>query len=204
MAAATATLPGNADHPDLVDHTNAVAQVDGDCSAVVVAAAPAAVAEVDDGAVRIRSVAPVPDAVVTAAAVTPSSGCAGSDKLFKCNQCEYATRKKWNLDAHVRVHTGEKPYVCPHCEYRCADHSTFSRHQRVHSDDKPFACQHCDYRTRLRSSLVVHELTHTGEKPFACQHCDYRTRQKSSLVAHERKHTGEKPFACELCDYRGR
>ena len=48
----------------------------------------------------------------------------GADKVFKCPHCEYYARKKWNLVAHIRTHTGAKPFKCQFCEYRANEKST--------------------------------------------------------------------------------
>lgn len=36
--------------------------------------------------------------------------------LLKCDECDYATEVRTNLNRHKLVHTGEKPFVCRHCK----------------------------------------------------------------------------------------
>lgn len=42
-----------------------------------------------------------------------------TEKKYKCNQCEFATRIPGHLKRHLLVHSGGKPFQCPHCEYSC-------------------------------------------------------------------------------------
>lgn len=44
---------------------------------------------------------------------------------FQCSYCSYSTNYQTNLNNHVRVHTGERPFVCPHCS------RTFSRNEHL-------------------------------------------------------------------------
>ncbi|KAF4115120.1 zinc finger protein 184-like [Onychostoma macrolepis] len=61
-----------------------------------------------------------------------------TDKSIICTQCGMGFAYKYNLDVHMRVHTGEKPYKCLHCDKRFSRSGDLRRHER-----KPCKCSHC-------------------------------------------------------------
>ncbi|KAF7290439.1 hypothetical protein HMN09_01302100 [Mycena chlorophos] len=52
--------------------------------------------------------------------------------------CQYATLQKGNMNIHVNIHTGAKPYTCSHatCDFAAGDPSQLNKHKRRwHPDD---------------------------------------------------------------------
>ena len=53
------------------------------------------------------------------------------DKPFKCELCSYSTRRKNNLKAHMRTHSGTKPYRCDECGLTFTHKSYLQKHDKT-------------------------------------------------------------------------
>ncbi|XP_035664079.1 zinc finger protein 248-like [Branchiostoma floridae] len=113
-------------------------------------------------------------------------------KPYKCDQCDYSTAWKYNLDQHVRNHTGKKPYMWKSALNQHLAKHTGEKPYLCEEWEKPFTCDRCDYSAAQKCTLDQHLMTHTGEKPYMCGECGHRTAEKSDLARHMRTHTGEK------------
>ncbi|XP_061162742.1 uncharacterized protein LOC133171961 [Saccostrea echinata] len=123
------------------------------------------------------------------------------ERPYSCEHCNKSFSRMDKLRLHVRGHTGEKPFKCDICNYRAVDNGSIKKHMAVHSEDKPIKCQTCPYACRTTSQLVVHLRKHTGDTPFSCLYCNSKFKIKSDMKRHMRTHTGEKPFKCEQCEF---
>ncbi|XP_077186215.1 uncharacterized protein LOC143833875 [Paroedura picta] len=121
------------------------------------------------------------------------------EKPYKCLDCGWSFNYKSRLIAHKKMHTGEKPYKCPDCGKSFSRQPRLIAHERVHTGEKPYTCAECGRSFSDRSNLNTHKRTHTGEKPYRCSHCGKSFSQSSTCMKHERIHTGEKPYKCASC-----
>ncbi|XP_002740975.1 zinc finger protein 367 [Saccoglossus kowalevskii] len=97
---------------------------------------------------------------------------------IRCNVCNRVFPREKSLQAHMRTHTGERPYVCdyPNCGKAFVQSGQLKTHQRLHTGEKPFVCTVPGCESRF-----THANRHCPDHPFARLKREFKESNHASL-----------------------
>lgn len=93
-----------------------------------------------------------------------------SPSAIKCRYCNRVFPREKSLQAHLRTHTGERPYQCdyPGCTRAFTQSGQLKTHQRLHTGERPFICSAANCQMRF-----THANRHCPDHPYdTLKRCD--------------------------------
>ncbi|XP_011308060.1 zinc finger protein 91 isoform X2 [Fopius arisanus] len=80
-------------------------------------------------------------------------------RFFRCTKCSYMTHVRARYTKHVKYHS--MPMIkCDDCDFRTPYKWNLDRHTRNHGGGGAFQCRACNFTAEIRQSLTVHEANH--------------------------------------------
>uniref|UniRef100_A0A3Q3LKK9 C2H2-type domain-containing protein n=1 Tax=Mastacembelus armatus TaxID=205130 RepID=A0A3Q3LKK9_9TELE len=121
-------------------------------------------------------------------------------RIHVCKHCGKGFVYRFGLSKHLRmVHSRIRPFVCQICNKGFFTKRDVEAHIRIHTGEKPFHCNLCEKKFASRVKLNVHFRWHNGEKRHWCPYCGKGFLDFNNLKRHKYIHTGEKPYSCPYC-----
>ena len=124
--------------------------------------------------------------------------------IFKCDfeGCDFTSRMKENLTAHLRGKHAKIRYSCPICKITIPRREK-QDHIQIHSDQGSFCCDVCDFKSSFINQVKIHKtVAHSGIMyDCAVEGCQYKTARKNSLRLHNENLHLKMKYPCEVCGH---
>lgn len=111
---------------------------------------------------------------------------------YFCDICGKIYYHKYNINVHMRSHTGHRKYSCK---------SPLENHWKLSHSSGPCKCLQCDKSFLNPTALKAHKnnVHNDNFEWLKCPHCPMKFKLKIALVTHLRIHTGEVRLVRNQC-----
>uniref|UniRef100_A0A1I7UM28 Zinc finger protein n=2 Tax=Caenorhabditis tropicalis TaxID=1561998 RepID=A0A1I7UM28_9PELO len=110
--------------------------------------------------------------------------------LHKCEFCGRVDKYPSKIQAHMRTHTGEKPFKCEICGMTFSQKTPMRLHLRRHLDQKPYVCDFDGCKEGFVSGAILKlhvENKHLNKKRYVCRRGCGRVFSSSFNQKHHEK-----------------
>lgn len=118
----------------------------------------------------------------------------------ECPVCK-GTYLKSSLEAHIRNHSGQRPYTCLICNKDFTTKWNLKLHKWTHASrtSKPYKCDQCKGAFIRESDYIAHMNSHKSVRPYTCNYCGAQFIRKYNCIRHVKEHVNDKTFNCQIC-----
>ena len=110
------------------------------------------------------------------------------ERKFHCDQCEYHSHFKSELDSHKITHHSMPSHQCmyPNCSRWFMCKGDLALHIETHKKTW-LNCEKCDFSTKISKYLKEHMNLHDKELPYVCGICGKHFLWRSGVRCHKEK-----------------
>ena len=116
--------------------------------------------------------------------------------LFKCEECEYVTNKKYNLIRHrnAKHNIIKEPKKEKEENVMSKEENVMSKEENVMSKEENYYCKKCNKKYKTKKYLFNHEEKCNGLNILTCPKCMFTFTTRSSKSAHIKKNKCKEPI----------